>query len=237
MKIEAFTTQSEGFKIQGVLHIPDYCPAPCVICSHGLFSSKESAKFIAIANYLAARGFAAIRYDHRGCGESEGKIENTTVTSRLKDLETVYGFAQQHECVNGNFGLLGSSMGGFISLFAAARHSFFKALAIWATPIHISRPKKASKASEHPDLNSCFYDDLNQYQLIEELGRVKRCMVLHGQNDELVPVRHAEQIYAQLAEPKVLHIFQGADHRFSQESDRNRAMRLSADFFENTYRL
>ena len=70
MDIETFSTQSAGYDIKGVIHWPRRSRAPCVICSHGLFSSKDSPKFIAMTEHLAQEGFAAIRYDHRGCGES-----------------------------------------------------------------------------------------------------------------------------------------------------------------------
>ena len=48
MKIEKVSFLSEGSKIKGILHLPDQENPPCVIASHGLLSSKDSEKYIAI---------------------------------------------------------------------------------------------------------------------------------------------------------------------------------------------
>jgi dipeptidyl aminopeptidase/acylaminoacyl peptidase len=231
MSIESFTTVSDRKTIHGVVHLPDHIPSPGVICSHGLFSSKDSPKFVAIAEFLAGEGFVAIRYDHRGCGESEGKIEDTTVSGRLRDLESIITYANRHPSIDGTLGLLGSSMGGYISLLAAARDRF-KALAAWATPFYLRRSKKDLKEDGYPYLKDAFYEDLNQYNLVDVLGKIKYCLLLHGQNDELVPVWHAEKNYEGLPEPKRLEIFSGGDHRFTDAQNRRKAIRLSAEWFQ-----
>lgn len=236
MQIESFTAMSDGKKIHGVVHFPKRTPSPGVICSHGLFSSKDSPKFIAIAESLAVEGFVAIRYDHCGCGESEGKIEDTTVTGRLKDLESIVTFTNRHPGIGGTLGLLGSSMGGFISLLAAARETFFKALTVWATPFFLRRAKKDFKEDEYPLLKDSFYEDLNKYNLVDALGKIKYCLVLHGENDELVPVWHAEKNYEGLSEPKQLELFPGGDHRFTDEQHRKKAIRLSVEWFKTYLR-
>ncbi len=233
MIVEHFIAQNEGFKIKGIIHLPDLeDKAPCVICSHGLFSSKESPKFIAIAEYLAKKGFVAIRYDHRGCGESEGRIEDTTVSARLKDLEAVYMLARRHLRVSGNIGLLGSSLGGFISLLTAVRHPFFAAISVWAAPFELHEAKKDLKEEKYPLLKDSFYEDLKKYQLIDVLSRIKHCLVLHGQDDELIPLWHAKKTYENLGEPKRLEIFPGGDHRFTDDQNRKRAIELSTEWFK-----
>ena len=231
MLIEEFTTFSKGFEICGAIHWPAQLPAPCIICSHGLFSSKDSSKFVAVAEHLAANGFVAIRYDHRGCGESQGQIEKTTVTGRIQDLEAVYHYACHQPDINGTFGLMGSSMGGYISLFMSERYSVFSGLAVWATPFEIGRPSKNRKTSDLSVLKNDFYTDLIKYRLGNILNSLNRCLVLHGQKDELVPVEHAYNIYQRLKEPKTLDIIPGADHRFSDNHRRQQAIERTATFF------
>jgi alpha-beta hydrolase superfamily lysophospholipase len=232
MKVESFTTHCDEYKIRGNIHFPDNHHAPCVICSHGLFSSKESPKFIAIAEYLAQEGFVAIRYDHRGCGESEGRIEETTVSSRLKDLESILGLAHHHPRITEKMGLFGSSMGGYISLIKGAQQPELKATVVWATPYKLRATKNDIKEDGYPLLKESFYEDLNRYHLGDMLGGIKQCFVLHGQNDELVPVWHAKKIFECLDEPKKIEIFPGGDHRFTDDNHRKKAMRLSVEFFE-----
>jgi dipeptidyl aminopeptidase/acylaminoacyl peptidase len=232
MDIEAFSTHSAGYEITGVIHWPRRSRPPCVICSHGLFSSKDSPKFIAMTEHLAQEGFAAIRYDHRGCGESQGQIEDTTVSGRLTDLVAVYDFVRPHPRINGNIGLMGSSMGGYISLFAAARYPALKPVVIWATPYQLRRKSDETGANPYSPLHKGFFEDLAQYHLRDVLNRVSHCLVVHGRNDELVPVWHATKIHELLAQPKALQIFAAADHRFSDAGHRAEAIRRSAEFFK-----
>jgi len=236
MDIEAFCIQSGGYEIKGVVHWPQRSRAPCVICSHGLFSSKDSPKFIAITEHLAQEGFAAIRYDHRGCGESQGRIEDTTVSGRIADLEAVYDFARRHRRVNGNVGLMGSSMGGYISLFMAARHPAPAPVVIWATPYQLRRKTDQGADNPYAPLQNSFFEDLGRYHLGDVLNRVSHCLVVHGQNDELVPVWHATKIHELLAQPKALEIFAAADHRFSDAHLREEAIRRSVEFFKRFLR-
>ncbi|HEA67742.1 MAG TPA: alpha/beta fold hydrolase [Desulfobacterales bacterium] len=234
MKVKSFNTRSEGYKIEGNIHFPvNHQSAPCVICSHGLFSSKESPKFIAMAEQLAGEGFVAIRYDHRGCGMSEGKIEETTVSNRLKDLDSILDFVGERFSITRRIGLFGSSMGGYISLLKAAQATLVSAVVVWATPFKLGRTRSDYNEEGYPLLKESFYEDLNNHKLLDVLGGIKRCFVIHGQKDELVPVRHSNKIYENLADPKKIEIFPGGDHRFTNVTDRKRAMALSVKFFKN----
>ena len=72
MKTEKVFFQSEGQTLTGILHLPDQNNPPCVIASHGLLSSKDSEKYIALGERLAEEGIAMLRFDVRGIGESDG---------------------------------------------------------------------------------------------------------------------------------------------------------------------
>ncbi|WP_373498015.1 alpha/beta hydrolase family protein [Desulfococcus sp.] len=230
MRVEAFRVVSNGFEIDGRVHLPAHCPAAGVICSHGLFSSKDSPKFIAMARHLAEQGLVAIRYDHRGCGDSQGRFADTTLSSRLDDLQAVYAFvSRQSAWVEGHMGFMGSSMGGLVSLWAMATGCNIRAAVAWATPWQISKPSKNSAAGLKV-LGEAFFKDLRQYRLDRILGDLRGCMIVHGRDDKLVPVTHAYRIYQRLATPRCLRILHGADHRFSNPLHRKRAIRYTTAF-------
>ena len=86
MKVEKVSFNSDGYKISGILHIPNVLSRACVIASHGLLSSKNSEKYIALGERLSQEGFSMLRFDFRGVGESEGRIEDDTVSRRIVDL-------------------------------------------------------------------------------------------------------------------------------------------------------
>src|SRR5882672_3912227 len=71
--------------------------------------------------YLAAHGYACIRLDIRGTGDSEGVILDEYLKQELDDaVEAIAWLAKQPWC-NGNVGMMGISWGGFNSLQVAAR--------------------------------------------------------------------------------------------------------------------
>ncbi|MEX2524506.1 MAG: CocE/NonD family hydrolase [Gammaproteobacteria bacterium] len=71
--------------------------------------------------YFAAHGYAAVRVDIRGSGNSEGVLEDEYLEQELVDGEEImYWLAQQTWC-DGNVGIIGISWGGFNGLQLAAR--------------------------------------------------------------------------------------------------------------------
>ena len=96
MKMEKVSFQSEGQKMAGVLHLPDKNHPPCVIASHGLLASKESEKYLALGERLSNEGIAMLRFDFRGIGESEGRLEDDTVSRRITDLGAAIDFMLAH---------------------------------------------------------------------------------------------------------------------------------------------
>ena len=120
MNVEKVFFQSDGQKISGVLHLPEQNSPPCVVASHGLLSSKDSEKYIALGERLSREGIAMLRFDFRGIGESEGRLEDDTVSRRIADLGAAIDFVLSRAGLGKKIGLVGSSLGGYVSLFKAA---------------------------------------------------------------------------------------------------------------------
>jgi fermentation-respiration switch protein FrsA (DUF1100 family) len=230
--IEFIRAISEGKKIYGILHLPRAPSTPsCVIASHGLFSSKDSEKFVEIGEFFSDRGIAIIRYDHQGCGESGGNISETTVSSRIKDLEAICELAINHPLLGDDIGLLGSSMGGFISVFKGASDPRVKALALWATPSHFIGKRKIVQEGA-PLLKDIFYQDNKRYDARRAIKKVSHCLILHGEVDELVPLSQARELYSLARPPKNLEVFKDGNHRFTNPQHRRRAIELSFEWFK-----
>src|SRR4030042_2803158 len=107
MRAENVSFQSEGQNISGILHLPEGKNPPCVIASHGLLSSKSSEKYIALGERLSQEGIAILRFDFRGIGESEGKIEDDTVSRRISDLSAAVDYAKSRSDLGNRLGLVG----------------------------------------------------------------------------------------------------------------------------------
>ncbi|HZX60579.1 MAG TPA: alpha/beta fold hydrolase [Candidatus Methylomirabilis sp.] len=229
---EPLLASSEGARLDGVLDLPGRGRWPCVIAAHGLFSTKASEKYLSLAAHLTEAGFACARFDFRGCGQSGGTIAETTVAGRIADLKAVLTRLQEHEATNGQFFLVGSSLGGYVALFVAEESPQVIATAVWATPAHLRDLTAREEALAAHGLGLPFFRELARGTYAEAPAGVARCLIIHGERDELVPPAHACVLYTRAKEPKALEIVPGADHRLSNPEDRARAIRLTGAWYK-----
>jgi uncharacterized protein len=232
MNIEKVFFQSEGQRLAGVLHLPDQINPPCVIASHGLLSSKDSEKYITLGERLSEEGIAMLRFDVRGIGESEGRLEDDTVSRRITDLGAAIDFMLTRAGPGRRVGLVGSSLGGYVSLFKAAIDKEIRALVVWATPLHLDDLGSKEQDEDYPLPAEPFFRDLPKHRLRPVLSRISHCMVIHGDHDELVPPDQAREIFHALNGPKEMHVIEGADHRLTRPVHRRRAMDLTVGWFK-----
>jgi alpha-beta hydrolase superfamily lysophospholipase len=203
-----------------------------VVTAHGLLSAKASDKYLLLATRLTEAGFGCVRFDFRGSGESGGHLKDTTVAGRIGDLGAVLAHLRDHPALDGRFFLLGSSLGGYVALFVAADAPEVTATAVWATPVHLRDLQARKAALTAHGLGGAFFRELAEGALAEAPTGVRRCLIIHGEHDELIPCDHARALYDRVDEPKALEIMVGADHRFTHAKDRERAVRLSIDWFQ-----
>ncbi len=214
-------------RLAGVFHLPHEEASTCVIACHGLYSSKDSEKYVGIARMFCREGLAVLRFDFRGCGESGGLFEETSLTERMEDLREALDFVQRQ--VYESVGVMGSSLGGTVAVLTAARDKRVKALVTWAAPCQLDELFRGEiiKGLEK------FRRDVNKYNVVEAVKEA-HCpvMIIHGSLDEQVPPSHAEVLYQNANEPKNIQIIEGANHRLTNPHDRKRALQLTLDWFK-----
>ncbi|MEU4674007.1 CocE/NonD family hydrolase [Amycolatopsis sp. NPDC023774] len=71
--------------------------------------------------YLAGHGYACVRVDIRGTGESEGVLADEYLESEQRDAEDVLAWLADQPWCSGVTGMMGISWGGFAALQVAAR--------------------------------------------------------------------------------------------------------------------
>ncbi len=88
--------------------------APYVIFHHGLMSDMNGDKALYIEKYCADKEYNFIRFDNFGHGDASGSFTEETISSWLEGLNLVI-----KELSDGPIILVGSSIGGWISMLAA----------------------------------------------------------------------------------------------------------------------
>jgi len=74
---ERISFHSDGLKLSAVIHVPEARKPgqrlPAFIVLHGFVGSKDESHAEIQARMLEEMGYVALRFDFRGCGESDGE--------------------------------------------------------------------------------------------------------------------------------------------------------------------
>ncbi|MFJ5273047.1 CocE/NonD family hydrolase [Streptomyces sp. NPDC088358] len=71
--------------------------------------------------YIAGHGYACVRVDIRGTGESEGVLEDEYLEQEQRDAEEILAWLAEQPWCDGSTGMMGISWGAFAALQVAAR--------------------------------------------------------------------------------------------------------------------
>jgi dipeptidyl aminopeptidase/acylaminoacyl peptidase len=223
---------SDDLKLQGVLTAPVSDSWPLVILCHGFLSHKGSSKYRQLAQVFGQESIATVRFDFRGCGESEGLLSESSISRRWRDLQRVIDESQHLDNFDGRLGLLGSSLGGYLALLEVSRNSKVRCAAVWSTPSHLLDLAKRLPEISPVEFSQECHEDLLTVELLPRLKNAQRVLIVHGQEDQQVPPDHASRLYEVLNEPKALHRLKKADHWFSAPESREEAIQITMEWFK-----
>jgi pimeloyl-ACP methyl ester carboxylesterase len=218
--------------------------SPAIIWLGGFRSDMQSTKAAVIAEWGARTGHKVVRFDYSGHGESEGLFEDGTISQWLQDALAVIGEKGGPAPV-----LVGSSMGGWLSLLAARELSKggrpLGGLVLIAPAADFTEELMWNMFSDEIKaaiLRHGIYRHPSQYSpeptpitkaLIED-GRLHMIFgaplkvgapvrILQGMQDPDVPWQHAMKLVEHLAEDDVIvTLIKDGDHRLSRPEDLDR---------------
>ena len=121
-----FIELSDGVKLSCRYWFPETAcnePVPAILeyIPYGT-RDKTAARDEAMHSYFAGHGYAAIRVDIRGSGESEGLLLDEYLKQEQDDAIEVISWISSQPWCDGQVGMMGKSWGGFNSLQVAARN-------------------------------------------------------------------------------------------------------------------
>jgi pimeloyl-ACP methyl ester carboxylesterase len=194
------------------LFLPEDEPRAGVLILHGAGSAKES--HFDFARGCRADGIAALAYDARGHGRSQGAFGPGAIEDALSMVELLRGHVQQ-------VALRGSSMGGFQAIHAGARdHSLCAVVAICPAPDDLLlrglRSGEALRFRCDVPATTEWLESLDIYAAVGDLGPQTSLLLLHARGDEQIPWTVSEDLHAAAHEPKRLLVLPGGHHRSLQ---------------------
>lgn len=115
----------DGTRLAARLWLPEVAetqPLPAIIeCIPYRKRDATSADDERMHPYFAGHGYAALRIDLRGSGDSDGILEDEYLAQEQDDIVAAIAWIAQQPWCDGNVGMMGISWGGFNSLQVASR--------------------------------------------------------------------------------------------------------------------
>ncbi len=139
---EQVRIDANGFSLAGTLSKPDGVtgpwPAVILISGSGPLDRDETVAGIPIfgqlADALANAGFAVLRYDKRGVGQSGGRVEAATMTDYAEDARAALRMLGDRKDIDRRrIALVGHSEGGSLAMLAATKEKRVAGVALLAT--------------------------------------------------------------------------------------------------------
>ena len=227
--------QVSNQKIVGILVKPEKKTKNAVLLLHGFKGTKDEwGRFKKLAEALSREGFANLRIDMRGSGESEGRFRDMSVYTEKEDalVAVNYLIKQGYERI----GLVGLSFGGLVSLLTSLEIEI-SVMCLWAPATYYRAEKHLrgkeneleekgyiivfSRVSGEPfEVGKKFFETLNEINTDEVLEKIKcPTLIIHGNEDESVPIEGSKKAIKLMNCKKELKIIPNADHNFYEQID------------------
>ncbi len=226
--------KSENLHLHGTLHLPEANRPPVIIGSHGLLSNGDSPKQIALAEKCNDAGIAFFRFDHRGCGKSEGRFnEVTSLEGRRRDLlAAVQILHDLRKTDHYRIGLFGSSFGG-AAVLATAREIKPLAIVTVAAPIRTRAIQQSyiNEASTKKMLETMSRENL-VFDISGDIPDITNLLIFHGDADPVVAYESALELYERAGSPRELVRLENGDHLMSNKAHQALFIRRSIDWYK-----
>lgn len=113
---------SAGLRLSGIFETPQAHSGrvPAVMVLHGFGSNKDSGTMRTAAKLFSSLGYAALRFDMRGCGESEGERGRVICLEQVEDTRNALIYLSSRADVDPErIAVFGHSFGAAVAIYAA----------------------------------------------------------------------------------------------------------------------
>jgi uncharacterized protein len=245
----AIEVEHHGQTIRGTVYRPDTLKrVPAVLMLHGFTGQRMESGFlfVKLARALAQRGLAAVTFDFRNSGESDGSFENMLATQELDDAVRMTQWLQgQPFADRSRLGLLGFSLGGLLAACTDARTAsgggVYRAMVMIAPTTVDNICRHAGEGAPDPvtigshALHRMFFTDVRSLDPIGDIVRHNHrpTLLVQGTGDKAVPPEVSHQYVDAMNKagvPLTVELISEADHGFSTPAWRAKLIPLVADW-------
>lgn len=213
VKTKKVEVERDGLVLRGTLEVPACVPetaVPMVLLLHGARGNRRSDLYDNVCRSLAARGYAMMRFDFDGHGDSDGEFDDSTVLTELADMDAIVAYARSFPWVEQLF-VFGHSQGGCVaSMYAGQNPDVFDGIVTVDAAVNIrdncesgSLDGKASEAYVEAGKTLEIFGTAANYD--------GPALIIHGLADTVVLPEYSERLHESL-ENGSLYLIAGAGH-------------------------
>jgi len=226
---------ARGQSLAAQLDMPaDGRPLAYALFAHCFTCSKNLKAVGHLTRAITRAGYAVLRFDFTGLGQSEGDFSETDFSSNIADLEAAAAWLEMHH--EAPQLLVGHSLGGAAVVHAALRLPSVRAVATIGAPFDPAHVRNLFQDAEE-DIRETGYARVSiggrpftiRKEFLEDLeatdpGTVmdsldRALLVMHSPVDKIVGIDNAADMYTAAKHPKSFVSLDSADHLLSDEAD------------------
>jgi dipeptidyl aminopeptidase/acylaminoacyl peptidase len=242
----------DDISIVGQLFLPDkQSKYPLVCLCHGVPSGNPpepgDGGYPALAEKICGEGLGVFFFNFRGAGHSGGNIDFLGWT---RDLKAVIDYLCDQETISSSsLFLTGFSAGAAVSIYVASKDERVSGVAACACPANFGFFTEAKEPQaivdryreigvirdeDFPPSMKEWFDNLGQITPSNHIAGIapRPLLLIHGSDDDIVPLNHALQLYEKAGKPKKLVILEGAGHKLRRD---NRAINAIVEWIQSGF--
>jgi pimeloyl-ACP methyl ester carboxylesterase len=209
-RAEDVSIPGKRFLLKGWLVRPEGRVSGTVTVVHGW--GGDAGRMAPLAVHVNARGMAALLVDLPGYGRT-GPVSRYNAALMVDDLTATRDWIAKRDDLRGlPSGIAGYSFGALGAYVAASRDARWAALVVLAAPLgpmaavrlYLDRRGLPGRWLDGPVRRSFLRTvgvDPDTFDAAQNLGRIRvPVLIVHGDDDEVVPVTHAETVCAAVPE-------------------------------------
>src|SRR3989338_4782856 len=241
-----------GQTLRGFIHVPQEYDT-VIVFLHGFpshcagFSASRYAKLLERTNYLF------LTFDFSHTDTSDGKFEDKLMSNEVKDIRSAIDFLDK------NYGfkkliLIGHSTGAIDGALYAHTDSRITKLILTGAVGNLKTSVRfdftdvqvrdfwknghiiydaPEKWYHHKKLKKSFYDEFFTLDIPTAIAKFKKpLLIVHGEKDEDVELKAAEELFSLANQPKKMVVITGADHSFTQPKHGKKLLKVVGKFIE-----
>ena len=240
-------------KIVGLLTLPENKKPPILIIIHGFKGTKEYHQFVNNSiESLTDSGFAVLRIDCRGSGESDLEFKQMSIKSESEDVLTAINYVKGLDFIDSNkIALVGISMGSAAILMAMKQKPNVKVLVFWGPAWYFNGSKRYDTPKNRKTIKEegIFYvqqsfapkkimiagkELFNEFSTLDIRPFMKfvkiPTLIFRGSEDEVVGLENDKEATKLLKAEYT--IIEKGDHNFIDKGSEHELIKLTVNWLE-----